>query len=81
MKSTGANVGSVNLRGKKSKTLRCGCCTVYDFREREIERAGLKEIRDFDIGATISEETQKNIKAIDDNIRYAIMNSNKIWCD
>ncbi len=81
MKSTGINIGSVNLKGKKVKRLRCGCCTAYDFREREMKRAGLKEIRNFDIGATVSEETQKNIKAIEDNTRYAMMNAHKIFSD
>ena len=41
----------------------------------------LKRIKDFDFGRTISEETKENIKAIDNNTRYAIMNAHKIWCD
>jgi hypothetical protein len=41
----------------------------------------LKKIKDFDFGSTVSEDTKKNIKAIDDNIRYAMMNAHKIWCD
>lgn len=44
MKSTGRNVGSVNLNGKKSKTLSCGCCEAQDFRERELEREQAKEM-------------------------------------
>lgn len=81
MKSTYVNVGSVNLKGKKSKRLRCGCCTAQDFREREMERAGLKQIRDFDFGSTVSEETMENIKAIDKNIQSAIMNAHKMFVD
>jgi hypothetical protein len=81
MKSAGINMGSVNLKGKKTKRLRCGCCTAQDFREREMERAGLKQIRDFDIGNNISEETLENIKAIDNNTKYAMMNAHKMWCD
>ena len=81
MKSTYANVGSMNLKGKKSKHLGCGCCTAQNFKEREMERAGLKQIRDFDIGEKISEETEKNLKTIDDNIRYALMNGDKFYCD
>ena len=81
MKSTSRNVGSVNLKGKKEKVLSCRCCTAYDFREREMKRADLKVIRDFDIGATVSEETMENIKAIDKNIQYAMMNAHKMWCD
>ena len=82
MKSVSAvHLGSVNLKGKKTKNLRCRCCTAQDFREREMERAGLKQIRDFDIGNDISEETMENIKAIDRNIQYARMNAHKMWCD
>ena len=46
MKSTGINVGSVNLKGKKVKRLRCGCCTAYDLRENELKKIQLKEMRD-----------------------------------
>ena len=31
-KSTPHNAGNVNLRGKKCKLLRCGCCEAYDLR-------------------------------------------------
>lgn len=48
MKSTGINVGSVNLKGKKVKRLRCGCCTAYDFREYELEKIQLKEMKEND---------------------------------
>lgn len=34
-----------------------------------------------DLGATISEETQQNLKAIDDNIRNAMMNAHKFYVD
>lgn len=47
MKSVGYGVhlGSVNLKGKKVKRLRCGCCTAQDFRESEIEKECKKEMR------------------------------------
>lgn len=47
MKSTVINVGSVNLKGKKVKRLRCGCCTAYDMREDELKKTHLKEIREY----------------------------------
>lgn len=48
MKSIGINVGSVNLHGKKEKRLRCGCCTAYDLREKELEKIHKKEMVDED---------------------------------
>lgn len=48
MKSVGYGVhlGSVNLKGKKVKRLRCGCCTAYDLRENELEKLHKREIND-----------------------------------
>lgn len=40
-------MGGVNLKGKKVKRLRCGCCTAQDFREGELEKTQLKEIKDY----------------------------------
>lgn len=34
MKSSALNVGNVNLRGKRSGTLRCGCCDIEDLRPK-----------------------------------------------
>lgn len=45
------------------------------------ERPELKQIRDFDFGGTISEETKQALKDIDKNTQYAIMNAHKMWCD
>jgi hypothetical protein len=45
MKSTARHVGSVNLRGKKYLTLRCGCCEAQNFKERELKREHLKLIK------------------------------------
>lgn len=48
MKSVSAvNLGSVNLKGKKEKRLRCGCCTAQDFRENELEKVHNKEIEKY----------------------------------
>ena len=52
---------------------KCGCA--------EFSAAARLPCTPIDIGATISEETQKNIKAIEDNTRYAMMNAHKFWCD
>jgi hypothetical protein len=47
LKSVSAvDLGSVNLKGKKEKRLRCGCCTAQDFREDELKKEHLKEIKD-----------------------------------
>jgi hypothetical protein len=50
MKSAGYGVhlGSVNLKGKKVKRLRCGCCTAYDLRENELEKIHTKEMSEID---------------------------------
>jgi hypothetical protein len=47
LKSAGINIGSVNLKGKKVRRLRCGCCTAYDLREEELEKVHKKEIQEF----------------------------------
>jgi len=47
-----------------------------------IQISSLAEMKHFVVfGDDISEETKENIKAIDKNIQYAIMNAHKIWCD
>lgn len=35
----GRVIGSINLKGKKSKLLSCGCCEMFDYRPKaEINR-------------------------------------------
>jgi len=46
MKSTARHVGSVNLRGKKYKLLSCGCCEAQNFKDRELKREHLKQIKE-----------------------------------
>lgn len=46
MKSTARHVGSVNLRGKKSLTLRCRCCEAQNFKDRELKREHTKQIKE-----------------------------------
>jgi hypothetical protein len=43
------HAGDVNLRGKKHKTMSCGCCECIDYREQERVRELEKEIKDYDI--------------------------------
>lgn len=45
MKSTPRNVGSLNLRGKKTKQLRCGCCAAFNCKEDELKKEHAKEMR------------------------------------
>ena len=44
MKSTSRNVGSVNLRGKKTGRLACGCCTAANFKEHLLRKEHKKEM-------------------------------------
>ena len=46
MRSTSRKAGNFNLRGKKYKLLRCGCCEVQNFKNRELKREHIKEIKD-----------------------------------
>lgn len=39
--------GNVNMKGKKHKTMRCGCCYCIDFREDELKKEHQKEIRNY----------------------------------
>lgn len=45
MKSLAGNVGNINLRGKRFKALRCGCCVVEDLRCREDAKQAQRMIR------------------------------------
>lgn len=40
--------GNYNLRGKREKLMRCGCCTVTDLRPKLREREARKEMRDLE---------------------------------
>jgi hypothetical protein len=40
------NAGGVNLRGKKSRLLGCGCCAAYDLRDKCRAREAKAEMRD-----------------------------------
>lgn len=38
-------MGGINMRGKKTQALRCGCCTAQDLRGKEIDVICRKEIQ------------------------------------
>ena len=38
MKSNAFGVGSANLKGKKTKRLRCGCCNAINFKEKHLKQ-------------------------------------------
>jgi hypothetical protein len=37
--------GNLNMKGKKTMRMRCGCCSAYDFRDDELKKEHKKEIR------------------------------------
>lgn len=45
MKSTAVNCGNVNMRGKKTKVLACGCCVAEDLRDKVLAKIHKREIR------------------------------------
>jgi hypothetical protein len=44
MKSNAYGVGNANLKGRKTKRLRCGCCDAINFKEDELKKIHRKEI-------------------------------------
>lgn len=44
MRSTAIPVGNLNMRGKRTKLLRCGCCTAMDLRHEARVRSAKREI-------------------------------------
>ena len=50
MKSNAFAVGNVNLKGKKTKLLRCGCCEAVNFKEDELKKIHKKEMRNALVG-------------------------------
>lgn len=39
--------GNANLKGKKYKLMRCGCCVAIDYRDKFREMVDKKEIKDY----------------------------------
>lgn len=46
MKSNAFRVGNANLKGRKTKRLKCGCCTAINFREKELEKEAQKYMKE-----------------------------------
>lgn len=44
--------GNVNMKGKKERMMRCRCCWCYDFREDELKKVHMKEIRNWSPSST-----------------------------
>ena len=45
MKSNAFGAGNANLKGRKTKRLRCGCCTAVNFKQDLLKKEHKKEIR------------------------------------
>ena len=43
-KSNAFGIGSINLKGKKTKRLRCGCCSAFNCKEDELKKEHKKEM-------------------------------------
>jgi hypothetical protein len=39
------SAGGVNMKGKKSKRMYCGCCDCYDFRQKLLDKIHKREIQ------------------------------------
>jgi hypothetical protein len=52
--------GQFNLKGKKSRRLGCGCCRVFDLRDKIIDHFMIKEIEE-----EIRETSNVNIEGVD----------------
>lgn len=44
--------GNVNMKGKKYRVLRCRCCYCIDFREDELRKEHMKEIKNWPRSST-----------------------------
>ena len=44
MKSNVYGVGNANLKGRKTKRLRCGCCEAINFKEEYLKKTHKKEM-------------------------------------
>ena len=60
MKSTAFGVGNVNLKGRKTKRLRCGCCDAINFKEDELKKIHKKEMRNALVGQLAESAVSKS---------------------
>lgn len=44
-RSSAFNVGSINLKGKLTQRLRCGCCNAFNCKQDELKKVHAKEIK------------------------------------
>lgn len=44
MKSNAYGVGNANLKGRKTKRLRCGCCTAVNYKQDVLKKEHQKEM-------------------------------------
>ncbi len=45
----GRIIGSINLKGKKSKILSCGCCEIINLRAKSLKDYLIKELKEYKI--------------------------------
>lgn len=60
MKSNAFGAGSVNLKGRKTKRLRCGCCTAVNFKQDELKKIHAKEMRNALVGQLAESAVSKS---------------------
>ena len=60
MKSNAFAVGGANLKGRKTKRLRCGCCTAVNFKEDELKKIHKKEMRNALVGQLAESAVSKS---------------------
>jgi hypothetical protein len=46
MKSYFRGAGGINLKGRKSHALSCGCCDMFNFKDKYFERLARSEMRE-----------------------------------
>jgi hypothetical protein len=41
------HAGNINMKGKKYKVLKCGCCACEDYRDKELKKEHTKEVQSY----------------------------------
>lgn len=59
MKSNAFGVGNANLKGRKTKRLRCGCCSAFNCKEDQLKKEHKKEMLNAFVGQ-LAESTASN---------------------
>lgn len=55
-RSNAFGVGSINLKGKLSKRLRCRCCEAFNCKQDELKKEHAKEIQLYLKGVSYADE-------------------------